>query len=49
MGYYKWLVIEGYPDGGTWSHFFTTKDAALDAIEQMREAHGGRTYELHEN
>lgn len=43
---YTHMVIETYRDGGTWKHFYFARLEALWAIEQMREAHSARQYEL---
>lgn len=43
---YKYVVVENYRDGGTFRHhFFSMRDARM-ALEDMQEAHLGRTYEL---
>lgn len=39
-------VVEHYPDGGVWNHWFPTLRTAEDALEDLRSAHKGRTYEL---
>lgn len=44
--YYKWIVLEGYLDGFVWTHYYTTKQNAEWAIEDMQAAHKGRTYNL---
>jgi hypothetical protein len=46
MTHYKWLVIERYPDGGTWRHMFVNERDARWVIEDMQEAHKGRKYVL---
>lgn len=43
-----WVVIETYPDGGTWTHVFLSKQDAEWAIEDMKAAHAGRGYEMSE-
>lgn len=46
MGNYPWVVIETYPDGGTWMHFFESNRAAARAVKDMERAHVARRYEL---
>lgn len=46
MSKYEVAVIERYPDGTKWTHYFTTHEAAVAAIEQLTDAHSGRTYEI---
>lgn len=43
---YDWTVVEHYPDGTTWSHFFTTEIAATSAVQQMQASHPARIYTL---
>ena len=43
---YTHKVIEHYPDGGTWSHYFRSARDAKWAIEDMQEFHRARIYEL---
>ena len=37
-------IIEGYPEGGTWTHYFWTELDARWNLEALREAHRGREY-----
>lgn len=48
MEHYRYLVVEHYPDGGTWRHYFTNKLDAEWAIEVMQGDHKGRKYVLTE-
>lgn len=43
---YTYKVIEHYPDGGAWTHWFRSERDALWAIEDMQEFHRARIYEL---
>lgn len=44
--HYTWVVIETYKDGFVWTHYYLTKQMAEWGIEDLREAHKGRTYDL---
>ena len=43
---YACSVTERYPDDTKWVHYFETKAAAVEAIEEMGAVHKGRTYEV---
>jgi hypothetical protein len=47
--YYKFRVIERYPDGTKWTHYFETKTAAQTAIDDLSRPDKRRTYELIES
>lgn len=46
MNLYKYRVIEHYPNGEKWTHYFISKQNAEWAKEDMLEAHPGRTYDV---
>lgn len=46
--YYKYIVLETYPDGSTWTHWFVTKEDAEWAVLDMQAVHKGRKYEIRE-
>lgn len=48
MSTYEVAVIERYPDGTKWTHYFITRADAERAIREMTDAHSGRTYEIRE-
>lgn len=39
-------VVERYPDGTKWVHYFNTRAAAEQAVDINQEAHPARTYEI---
>ena len=44
--HYPHIVTEYYPDGGTWTHWHTSREDAEYSVEVMQEAHKGRKYEI---
>lgn len=42
----KWKITEHYPDGLTWRHWAHSEQEALWVLEELREAHKGRRYEI---
>lgn len=48
MAEYKVAVIERYPDGTKWVHYFQTDHTAREAMKLGQEAHPARTYEIRE-
>lgn len=46
---YKAVVVERYPDGSKWVHYFDSISAAHEAVALSREAHPARAYEVKEN
>lgn len=41
---YNHVVLEGYPDGTTWTHTYLSQELALQGMEQLKAAHKGREY-----
>lgn len=48
MKHYKYLVVETYPDGFKWNHYYKDREGAEWGVEDLTEAHPGRTYEIKE-
>lgn len=48
MGY-ETVVIERYPDGTKWVHYFNTRSDADNAVEVNQGAHPARIYEIKTN
>lgn len=48
MTNFETAVVERYPDGTKWVHYFPTEADAKRAVEQNQEAHPARTYEIRE-
>jgi hypothetical protein len=48
MSTYEVAVVEHYPDGTKWVHYFLTRSQAEEAVELNESAHPGRTYEIRE-
>lgn len=44
----KVAVVERYPDGGKWVHYFQSLEDAERAVEENRAWHPSRTYEIRE-
>jgi hypothetical protein len=42
----EYVVVEIYPDGTTWKHFYPTVPSALSSMEGMRKANPSRNYEF---
>lgn len=43
---YEVAVIERYPDGTKWTHYFVTKEQAEEAVDMAKTAHPARNYEI---
>lgn len=41
---YRLAILEGYPNGETWTHYFHDEDTARWNLEALRAAHPGREY-----
>jgi hypothetical protein len=41
-------VVERYPDGTKWVHYFPSRHDAEQAVEANKEWHPARTYEIRE-
>lgn len=38
------VILEGYPDGSTWTHYFFNEESARWNLRALREAHPAREY-----
>lgn len=41
---YRLAILEGYPNGETWTHYFHDADTARWHLTALREAHPAREY-----
>lgn len=44
MAIREFVVLEGYPDGGTWTHYFHDEKTARWNLRELRKAHPAREY-----